>query len=230
MLYGVCYPHPRSLAPDQLLRAPCQCSCEDYAPGPPTPLDHDTEEEVVGFYATQAIIAMSTGTSFAMGLDDESDPPTLPSEEDPDRPAEGHELPSSEPHQEHELALAHMDPDMTVVEVECNCHCDIRGGTRCTVRRHVDLRYLNEDERNAMLCPTCYRYPHEMGLDQLRRTHPCQCDCEVCASGASAVQTTDQGTTQAAVSAGPRKRRHRTPEPGPARLTAPQVYTHKTSP
>ena len=46
-----------------------------------------------------------------------------------------------------------MNPDMTMVEVECNCHHDTRGGSRCTVLQHVELRYLNEDRDNAMLSP-----------------------------------------------------------------------------
>ena len=37
-----------------------------------TPLDHDTEQDMME--TSQAIIALSTGTSFAMRLDYESDP------------------------------------------------------------------------------------------------------------------------------------------------------------
>ena len=59
MLCGTCYHHPRLLTPDQPRHTPCQCSCEVCASGPPTPLDHDAEEDVVEAYASQTIIALA---------------------------------------------------------------------------------------------------------------------------------------------------------------------------
>ena len=91
--------------------------------------------------------------------------------------------------------LADLDPTMTIIQVECDCHCSDPDGPRCSVARYVDLEYYINDPRNASLCPTCYPYPREMEPEQLQRCRPCRCACEFCVSTRQADQGTDGDIT-----------------------------------
>ena len=89
VLCEACYPVPRILSAQQLRETPCHCGCEVRREGPGVPPEDDATQALVEAYADQTITALSTGTSFAMGLDDESRSDT--SQSDTSRPEDGTE-------------------------------------------------------------------------------------------------------------------------------------------
>ena len=193
-LCSTCYPHPRLLTPDQLRRTPCQCSCVVCAPGPPTPLDHDTEEDVVGAYATQTTIALSTGTSFAMGLNHESGVTEdtcsgVPAEIPGGRlwlaqqiahyryvPLSPEEVWSTFERWQQAYGVSGEIPDTNMSEVECCGHATLGrlrefaspSEARCTRTRFVPFCYWGEYYENATMCTECCRTRGPTGWIQSR--------------------------------------------------------------